>query len=77
MLMQMTASADAIGHGASEASKMMGGRTLVTRVASIHANMLSKASGLRAYPIRLHWMCSPSVRQLVHGWDVDVEESCS
>ena len=44
--MQTIASADVIGHGASEASRMTGGRTLVTRVAFTHAEMLSKASKL-------------------------------
>ena len=45
MLMQMIPSADAIGQNDCEASRTMGARTLVTRVAFTHAATLSSASG--------------------------------
>ena len=48
MLMQMIPSAEVIGQGDREASKTMGARTLVTRVAFTHAATLSSASGSRS-----------------------------
>ena len=45
MLMQIIPSAEEIGQGDWEASRMTGGRTFVTRVAFTHADTLSKASG--------------------------------
>jgi hypothetical protein len=44
----MIPSAEVIGQGDREASKMMGAHTLVTRVAFTHAATLSRASGSRS-----------------------------
>ena len=46
--MQMIPSAEAIGQGDCEASKTIGARTLVTRVAFTHAATLCNASGSRS-----------------------------
>ena len=43
--MQMIPSADAIGQTECDASRSMGARTFVTRVAFTHAAILSRASG--------------------------------
>jgi hypothetical protein len=48
MLMQMIPSAEAIGQGNREASKTIGARTFVTRVAFTHAATLCSASGSRS-----------------------------
>ena len=46
--MQMIPSAEAIGQGDCEASKTIGARTFVTRVAFTHAATLCNASGSRS-----------------------------
>jgi len=48
MLMQMIPLAEAIGQGDCEASKTIGARTFVTRVAFTYAATLCNASGSRS-----------------------------